>query len=131
MKSASSDEPSGSQGDCEGQEPCQSEAPLISLDSRLATRMGSSEKGVCDVSQAEGVESATEGRCGEPGRVFPIAWGGSGPLGLCWRCILGRSASPGSTAELAPYLAARGFAVARSRAHVERQAKSAAPAAAT
>ena len=35
------------------------------------------------------------------------------------------------TAELAPYLAARGFAVARSRAHVERQAKSAAPAAAT
>ena len=76
MKSASSDEPSGSQGDCEGQEPCQSEAPLISLDSRFATRMGSSEKGVCDVSQAEGVESATEGRCGEPGRVFPIAWGG-------------------------------------------------------
>ena len=76
MKSASSDEPSGSQGDCEGQEPCQSEAPLISLDSRLATRMGSSEKGVCDVSQAEGVESATEGRCGEPGRVFRLPGGG-------------------------------------------------------
>ena len=75
MKSASSDEPSGSQGDCEGQEPCQSEAPLISLDSRLATRMGSSEKGVCEVSQAEGVESATEGRCGEPGRVFRLPGG--------------------------------------------------------
>ena len=128
MKSASSDEPSGSQGDCEGQEPCQSEAPLISLDSRLATRMGSSEKGVCDVSQTEGVESDLRSlRRAGPG--LPVAWGG--PLGLCWRCILGRSASPGSTAELAPYLAARGFAVARSRAHVERQAKSAAPAAAT
>ena len=128
MKSASSDEPSGSQGDCEGREPCQSEAPLISLDSRLATRMGSSEKGVCDVSQAEGIESATEGRCGEPGRVFRLP-GGSARLMLAVH--LGRSASPGSTAELAPYLAARGFAVARSRAHVERQAKFAAPAAAT
>ncbi len=88
MKSASSDEPSGSQGDCEGQEPCQSEAPLISLDSRLATRMGSSEKGVCDVSQAEGVESATEGRCGEPGRVFRLP-GGVGSARLMLAVHLG------------------------------------------
>lgn len=32
-------------------------APPISLDSRLATTKGSSERGVCDVFQAEGVES--------------------------------------------------------------------------
>jgi hypothetical protein len=31
-------------------------APPISLDSRLAKTMGSSERGECDVSQAEGVE---------------------------------------------------------------------------
>ena len=130
MKSASSDEPSGSQGDCEGQEPCQSEAPLISLDSRLATRMGSSEKGVCDVSQAEGVESATKGRCGEPGRVFQLP-GGVGSARLMLAVHLGEVRFSRVYRRTGPLSSrSRGFAVARSRAHVERQAKSAAPAAA-
>ena len=72
---------------------------------------------------------ATEGRCGEPGRVFRLPGGGSARLMLAVH--LGEVRFSRVTAELAPYLTARGFAVARSRAHVERQAKSAAPAAAT
>ena len=73
---------------------------------------------------------ATAGRCGEPGRAGSSGclWG-SARLMLAVR--LGEVRFFRVTAELAPYLAARGFAVARSRAHVERQAKSAAPAAAT
>ena len=73
---------------------------------------------------------ATEGRCGEPGRVFRLP-GGVGSARLMLAVHLGEVRFSRVTAELAPYLAARGFAVARSRAHVERQAKSAAPAAAT
>ena len=130
MKSASSDEPSGSQGDCEGQEPCQSEAPLISLDSRLATRMGSSEKGVCDVSPRESKARPTVAAASRAGSSR-LPGGGRVRSAYAGGASWGGPLLPGSTAELAPYLAARGFAVARSRAHVARQAKSAAQAAAT
>ena len=72
---------------------------------------------------------ATEGRCGEPGRVFRLPGGVRSAYagGASW----GGPLLPGLPPNWPPILAARGFAVARSRAHVERQAKSAAPAAAT
>ena len=44
---------------------------------------------------------------GEPGRVFPIAWGGRVRSAYAGGASWGGPLLPGSTAELAPYLAAR------------------------
>ena len=74
---------------------------------------------------------ATLGRCGEPGRVFRLPGGGGGRSAYAGGVSWGGPLLPGHRRTGPLYLAARGFAVARSRAHVERQAKSAAPAAAT